>query len=144
MKKSFVMVYVVFLIMSIAFLSLFVVKISSYSSRIMKDFILYTQGKILLYDSKEMSKYFLYEARKEGKECLKNINFTYNNAIMRLDYVYPLAECIDEKIISSYKQANSIIAVNASVLLNSNKEVNEEIFLQKSFFIYPKFDKYKF
>ncbi|WP_279176681.1 hypothetical protein [Campylobacter insulaenigrae] len=144
MKKSFVMIYVVFLVIFISFLSMFIVKTLSYSSRIMKDYIFYTQGKILLYDFKEISKYFLYEAKKEGKECLENLKLNYNGILISIDYIYPLAKCINEKVISNYQQADSIIAVNIGILLNTDKGVNEEIFLQKSFFIYPKFDKYKF
>ncbi|MCR8706852.1 hypothetical protein [Campylobacter sp. W0066.2] len=37
-------------------------------------------------------------------------------------------------MIANDANAKSIIAVNISVLLNGNKAVNEEVFLQKSFF----------
>ncbi|HEC1748152.1 TPA: hypothetical protein R1707_000864, partial [Campylobacter lari] len=51
---------------------------------------------------------------------------------------YPLGECKNNKLIAKYIHAKSIIVVNISVLLNTNKAVNEEVFLQKSFFIYPR------
>ncbi|AJC86401.1 hypothetical protein [Campylobacter sp. RM16704] len=140
MKKSFAMIYTIFFILFISFMSLFIIKLSSYPPRIMKDLILYTQSKILLYDSKELSKYFLYQAHLEGKECLEYVYFEINNAKIKIDYVYPLGECINEKFIKNYDNAKSIIAVNVSVLTNDNTNVNEEIFLQKSFFIYPKLD----
>ncbi|HEG2580787.1 TPA: hypothetical protein SCV07_000071 [Campylobacter lari] len=53
MKKSFAMVYTISFILFISFVMVFIIKISSYSPRIMKDLTLYTQGKILLYDAKE-------------------------------------------------------------------------------------------
>ncbi|HEC1780433.1 TPA: hypothetical protein R1725_001571 [Campylobacter lari] len=94
----------------------------------------------MLHDAKELSKYFLYQAYLEGKECLKEYNFEYNNIKIRIDYTYPLGECKGYKLITNDTNAKSIIAVNISVLLNDNKAVNEEVFLQKSFFVYPKLD----
>ncbi|ECW8953913.1 hypothetical protein F5R70_00425 [Campylobacter lari] len=140
MKKSFAMVYTISFILFISFVMTFVIKISSYSPRIMKDLTLYTQGKILLHDAKELSKYFLHQAYLEGKECLNEYNFEYNNIKIRIDYAYPLGECKGYKLIANDANAKSIIAVNISVLLNDNKAVNEEVFLQKSFFVYPKLD----
>ncbi|MBF7049247.1 hypothetical protein IY972_02040 [Campylobacter volucris] len=144
MKKSFAMIYTIFLIIFVSFMVLSAIKIASYPPRIMKDLIFYTQGKIILFDAVELSKYFLYEARTQDKECLDEIKFNYNQAVVKIDYVYPLAKCDNGKIITDYENPNSIIAINVSVLLNANQGVNEEVFLQKSFFIYPKFDEYRF
>lgn len=137
-KKSFAMIYTIFFILFISFIMAFIIKISSYPPRIMKDLTLYTQGNILLHDAKEFAKYFLYQAYLEGKECLSEYNFEYNNTKIRIDYAYPLGECKNNKFIAKYVHAKSIVAVNISVLLNTNKAVNEEEFLQKSFFIYPR------
>lgn len=144
MKKSFAMIYTIFLIIFVSFMVLFAIKIASYPPRIMKDLIFYIRGEIILFDAVELSKYFLYEARTQDKECLDEIKFKYNQAVVKIDYVYPLAKCDNEKIITDYENPNSIIAINVSVLLNANQGVNEEVFLQKSFFIYPKFDEYRF
>ncbi|MBX2078150.1 hypothetical protein I9T54_01165 [Campylobacter peloridis] len=140
MKKSFIMFYTIFFILFISFLCFFIIKLSSYPPRIIKDFAFYTQAKILLHNSKELSKYFLYQAYNEKKECIETIYFQYANSKIRLDFVYPLGECKNAKFKANYDNAMSIVAVNASVLINDNKGVNEEIFLQRSFFIYPKFD----
>ncbi|OCX42263.1 hypothetical protein A7X81_03475 [Campylobacter ornithocola] len=140
MKKSFAMIYTIFFILFISFVLIFIVKIASYSPRIIKDLALYTQGKILLHDTKELSKYFLYQAFLEDKECLNEYNFEYNSIKIRIDYAYPLGECKNYKLVANYANVKSIVAVNISVLLNSDKAVNEEVFLQKSFFIYPKVD----
>ncbi|QOR00618.1 MULTISPECIES: hypothetical protein [unclassified Campylobacter] len=140
MKQAFAMVYTIFFIMFVAFVLVFVVKISSYTPRIMQDLILYTQGKILVLNSKEMSKYFLYQAYLEGKECIEQINFKYNNATVQIDYAYPLGRCENGQLLLDYEVTKAIVAVNVSVLLNENKSVNEEVFLQRSFFIYPKLD----
>lgn len=66
MKKSFAMVYAISFILFISFVMAFVIKISSYSPRIMKDLTLYTQGKILLHDAKELSKYFFISSLFRG------------------------------------------------------------------------------
>ncbi|CAM4097188.1 hypothetical protein [Campylobacter armoricus] len=140
MKKSFAMIYTIFFVLFVSFALLFIIKISSYPHRIMKDLTLYTQGKILLYDSKELSKYFLYNAFLEGKECIEDVYFEFNKAKIKMDYMYPLGECKNNSFVKNYDNALSIVAVNVSVLINDNTNVNEEVFLQKSFFIYPKFD----
>lgn len=138
MKKSFIMLFSILAFVFIAFIALFIIKISIYPSRIINDYSNYIQAKILILNSKELSKYFLYEARKNNIECLEFVEFNYpsKDDIFRIDYIYPLNKCENNKFKDDTK--NDIIIINSSVVINYNKSVNEEIFLKESFFIYPK------
>ena len=123
MKKSYIL-FSSFLI-SLSFMSLFVFLsfYTSYIPRYSNDVYKYTQAKILLNDTKELSKYFLYLSIQKNEKEPKNINFKYpnDNTIINIDYFYPK----DKKY----------AIINSSVFIK-NYNVNEEIYLNKKFIIY--------
>lgn len=143
MKRGFILLMSLLLLV---FVSLFVVlnlQISSYTPRHIRDLSLYTQAQILASNSLNLAKHFLIEAKKQGKECLNYAQFHYPKPkdIVRIDYFYPLQECENFRFIGTNADANlskeNIIIINISVLLNADSAVNEEIFVNKKAFIYP-------
>lgn len=148
-KKAYILLNVVFLILLLGFYLGFNLNLSSYAPRLLKDTHLYLQAKILAHDSKELAKYFLYRAKKENKECLNSVSFHYpkSDDTIRIDYFYAIATCENFKFTELNKDANlskdGVIIANISVALNSNKGVNEEIFINQKSFIYPKENFYK-
>lgn len=144
MKKAYILLSVVFLIISLGFYILLNLNLSSYAPRVLKDTHLYLQAKILARSSEELAKYFLYKAKEENKECLNSVSFNYPSLkdTIRIDYLYPIATCENFELRWINPDANlskdGVIVVNISVALNSHGEVNEEIFINQKTFIYTK------
>lgn len=149
MKKAYILLSTIFLIIFLGFYIALNLHLSSYVPRLIKDTHLYLQARILAHSSKEFAKYFLYEAKKENKECLNFVSFNYPTLedTIRIDYFYPLGMCENFKLKQINTDANlskdGIIIANISVALNSNKGVNEEIFINQKVFIYPKENFYE-
>ncbi len=149
MKKAYVLLSVVFLVILLGFYIHLNLNLSSYASRTLKDTHLYLQAKILAHSAKELAKYFLYEAKKQNKECLNFVSFNYPSAqdTVRIDYFYPIAVCENFKLKQINKDANlckdGIIIANISVRLNAHKGVNEEIFINQKAFIHAKKEFYE-
>ncbi len=149
MKKAYVLLGVLFLVFLIAFYLQLNFNISSYASRTLKDTRLYLQAKILAQNAKELAKYFLYEAKKQNKECLNSISFNYPSTrdSVNIAYFYPVASCENFKLTQINKDANlskdGVILVNISISLNAQKGVNDEIFINEKAFIYPKQEFYE-
>lgn len=143
MKKAYILVMSLILLVFVSFFVVFNLQISSFVPRYIKDLSLYMQAEILSKDFKELAKYVLVEAKKQGKECLNfvELNYPKQKDIIRVDYFYPLRECVNSRFIHTNKDANlskdNIIIINISVLLNADNGVNEEIFVNKKAFIYP-------
>lgn len=72
--------------------------ISSYTPKIIQDSYYYLQAQILSHNATQFSKYFLYQAKQENKECLDNIYFNYTKALIKIKYFYPIAQCVNFKI----------------------------------------------
>lgn len=142
MKKGFILLASLFLSTSVALIACLALYISDYNPRLIRDLQASVQASILQDDLVELSKYFLYEARKKGLACIRQIRFSYPNKddIISLDYVYPLGSCDDfGRLRALYKNISplKIVMLNSSVSLRTDYGVNEGIFKQKSFFIYP-------
>lgn len=135
MKKAYILFASFSIFLALIFCIIFMFNFSSYMPRFIKDYYKYTQAKILLNDSKELSKYFLYLLKNNNKECINNVKFNYPNkdTIISIDYFYPENKCINNKLIN--KQKTNFIIVKSSVYIKS-EYVNEEIYLDKRFFIY--------
>lgn len=130
MKRAYVLLMSLILLVCVSFFVVMNLQISSYTPRLIKDLSLYIQAQILAQNSKELAKYFLTQAQKQGKDCLKFVQFHYPKPsdTIRIDYFYPLQECANLDLNSS--KENPVI-INISVLLNANNAVNEEIFVNK-------------
>ena len=141
MKRAFLLLACIMLLLFVSFFSIFSINKSAYIPKYMKNIFLYTQAQILARDSRELAKYFLYEAKNKGKQCLDEIKFAYDNAQVLIQYLYPLRECENFTFTYTNKDANlskdNIIIANISVLLNEAKGVNEEIFVNEKIFLYP-------
>lgn len=143
MKKAYILVMSVLLLVSVSFFVIINLRLSSYAPRLIKDLSLYTQAQILARQSVEFAKYFLVEAKKQGVECLNFARFHYPKAkdSVRIDYFYPLRECENGRFTHTNADANlskdNIIVINISVSLNAGGAVNEEIFVNKKAFLYP-------
>lgn len=141
MKKAYVLLMSLLLLVCVSFFVITKLEISSYVPRYIKDLRLYIQAQILALDCKELAKYFLTQAQKQGKECLNFVEFHYPKPkdIIRIDYFYPLLECENSHFVNAetnLSQNNSII-INVTVLLNAGSGVNEEILVNKKAVIYP-------
>ena len=143
MKMGYILVMSLLLLVFVSFFVVFWLQISSYTPRHIRDLSLYTQAQILAHDSLNLAKHFLSEAKKQGKDCLEFAQFNYPQSadIVRIDYFYPLQECVNSSFISTNADANlskdNAIIINISVLLNANSAVNEEIFVNRKAVIYP-------
>lgn len=141
MKKGFLLFVCIITLIFVSFFTLFAVNKSAYIPKHIKNVFLYTQAKILSENSKELAKYFLYEAKSQGKQCIDKVKFKYENAQILIQYLYPLRECINFSFTDTNKDANlskdNIIISNISVLLNEGSGVNEEIFINENIFLYP-------
>lgn len=138
MKKAYILLSVIFLMLVVGFWLSFSFINSSYTSRTLSDTYTYLQAKIIADNAKELSKYFLYQAKKDGKQCLNSIIFSYPsiNDRVKIDYFYAFAKCKNDHLVEINKDANlskdGIIIVSVSVVLNQNSSVNEEIVVQKN------------
>lgn len=143
MKKAYVLALSVLLLASVSFFVVANLQLSSTAPRFVKDLRLYIQAQILANEGEEFAKYFLAQAKKQGKECLKFALFHYPSAkdSVRIDFLYPLAECENGRFVHTNTDTNlskhNVIIINTSVLLNADSAVNEEIFVNKKAFIYP-------
>lgn len=143
MKRAYILLMSVLLLVSVSFFVVANLHLSSYAPRFVKDLSLYTQAQILAHNGKDFAKYFLVQAKKQGKECLQFAQFHYPKAkdSIRIDYFYPLRECENGRFTHTNADANlskdNVIIINISVLLNADSAVNEEIFVNKKAFIYP-------
>lgn len=146
MKRGFVLLMSLILLVFVSFVAVLSLQISSYSPRQIKDLRLYTQGQILAHNSVDLAKYLLVKAKAQGQECLNFTQFHYPSAkdSVRIDYFYPLQECENGRLIHTNADVNlskdNVIIVNISVLLNADKGVNEEIFVNKKELLYPNED----
>ncbi|MBS4236106.1 hypothetical protein [Campylobacter vulpis] len=137
MKKAYVLLGVVFLTLFVGFSISVGLNISSYTPRFLKDSYAYTQAKILRTNTKELAKYALFQAKKEGFECLNSISFSYPNVKdkIKFEYFYAFAECQNGRLININSDANlskdGVIIVNISVFSKLNEGVNEENFINE-------------
>ncbi|MPV78280.1 hypothetical protein [Campylobacter hepaticus] len=142
MKKAYILFWTIFLILLISLWMSLSLNISNYTPKIIQDSYYFLQAQILSQNAIEFSKYFLYKAKEENKECLNDIHFNYAKALIKIKYFYPLSECINFKFSHFNKDANlskdGIIIAHISIALNSNKNVNDEIILTKDIILYPK------
>ncbi|MCR2062664.1 hypothetical protein [Campylobacter helveticus] len=136
MKKAYILLGVIFLVIFVGFLLSVGLNISSYTPRFLKDSYAYIQAKILSFNAKELAKYALFQAKKEGFECLNFINFSYPSAAnkIKIEYFYTIAECQNNRLVNLNPDANlskhGVIVVNISVAYQ-NEAVNEEIFINE-------------
>lgn len=141
MKKAYVLLSTIVILTLLAFLMSFSFSLASYVPRAIKDSYFYIRANIIAQNSKELSKYLLYKAKQEGKECLASTSFSYNKNIIKIEYFYALTECKNFKFGEFNQDANlskgGVIIVNVSVYA-PNDFVNEEIFVSKKFYLYPK------
>lgn len=139
MKKAYILLSVIILTTFIALWISLNLNISAYTPRAFLDTYDYLQAKIYTHDAKELAKYFLYKAKEENKECLEYAQIEHEKAVLRVDYLYPIAECENFKLKNINPDANlskdGIIILNISVAINSNTHVNEEIFINKKSFL---------
>ena len=146
MKRGFILLMSLLLLVFISFFVVLNLQISSYTPRHIRDLSLYTQAQILAQNGLNLAKYFLIQAKKQNKECLDYAEFNYPRAndLIRIDYFYPLQECKNFQFISTNKDANlskdNLIIVNISVLLNGKSRVNEEIFVNRKEVLYTNED----
>ena len=146
MKRGFVLLMSLILLVFVSFVAVLSLQISSYAPRQIKDLRLYTQAQILAHNSVDLAKYLLVKAKAQGQECLNFTQFHYPSAkdSVRIDYFYPLQECENGRLIHTKADVNlskdNVIIVNISVLLNADKGVNEEIFVNKKELLYPNED----
>ncbi|ELH3500297.1 hypothetical protein RPZ72_001378 [Campylobacter upsaliensis] len=137
MKKAYVLFGVVFLTLFVGFLMSVGLNISSYTPRFLKDNYAYTQAQILRSNAKELAKYALFQAKKEGFECLNSISFSYPSVKdkIKLEYFYAFAECQKGRLINVNPDVNlskdGVIIVNISVFSKLNEGVNEEILINE-------------
>ncbi|MFQ6341460.1 hypothetical protein [Campylobacter sp. VTCC 70190] len=142
MKKAYVLIWTIFLILLIGLWMSLSLNISGYTPKIIQDSYYYLQAQILSHNAKEFAKYFLYQAKQENKECLDNISFHYAKALIKIKYFYPIAGCINFKFSNFNPDANlsqdGLIIAHISIAFNSDLNVNDEILLTKSLILYPK------
>ncbi|KGI56489.1 hypothetical protein [Campylobacter sp. MIT 97-5078] len=144
MKKAYILLASLALLAFFSFTIIFYLKQTSYTPKRLKDAILHTQAQILLQDFKELSKLFLYEAKLQGKDCLESVSLNYPNPndFIVIRYFYPLGKCENFKLTQLNTDANlskdKLIIAHINILLNSQKVVNDEIFIQDTFTLYPK------
>lgn len=133
MKRAYVLLMSLILLVCVSFFVVMNLQISSYTPRLIKDLSLYIQAQILAQDSKELAKYFLTQAQKQGKDCLNFVQFHYPkpNDTIRIDYFYPLQECVNLRFVDLNSSKENFAIINISVLLNADNAVNEEIFVNK-------------
>ena len=146
MKRGFILLMSLLLLVFISFFVVLNLQISSYTPRHIRDLSLYTQAQTLAQNSLNLAKYFLLEAKKQGKECLDYAEFHYPKPkdTIRIDYFYPLQECENGRFTHTNTDANlsknNAIIINISVLLNADSSVNEEIFVNRKEVLYPNED----
>ena len=146
MKKAYILLTSLLLLVLVSFFAVFSLQISSYVPRQVKDLSLYVQAQLLARNSLNLAKYFLVQAKKQGKECLNFSQFHYpkDKDLIRIDYFYPLRQCENGRLIHTNADVNlskdNVIIVNIGVLLNADKGVNEEIFVNKKELLYPNED----
>lgn len=141
MKKAYVLIWTIFLILLISLWISLSLNITSYTPKMIQDSYDYLQAQILSHNATQFSKFFLYKAKQENKECLDNISFHYAKAYIKIHYLYPTAQCIDFKFSHPNPDANrsdSPIIAHISIDFNPDKNVNDEILLTKSLIIHPK------
>ncbi|TKX31734.1 hypothetical protein [Campylobacter estrildidarum] len=142
MKKAYILITLVFLISFLGFWLSLNTTISSYTPRFIRDSYYYLQAQILI--DEKLAKYLLYKAKLENKECLNSITLNYPNPNdkIKIDYYYPIAQCQNFKLVSINQDANlskdGVIIVHISVALNSQKGVNDEILINKTFILQAK------
>lgn len=165
MKKAYILIASLVLLVFLSAFMLANIHISSYAPRFAKDMKLYTQAEILGDDAPALARYFLSEAKKQGKDCLEFVEFNYPQTpfsqalpsksskktagaldaskganVLRFDFFYPLKSCENGLFVGKNADtnlsANAVVLVNFSVLLNANTAVNEEIFLNRKFVLY--------
>lgn len=138
MKKAYILLSVMFLVALVSFWFSLSLTTSSYTPRILSDTQDYLQARILAHNSKELAKYFLYKAKKDGKECLNSITLSYpsHEDKIRIDYFYALAECKNYKLHQINNDANlskdGVITISVNIALHQNNAVNEEILVHKN------------
>lgn len=138
MKRAYILLSVIFVVTMVGLWLSASFTSSSYAARILTDTYAYLQARILAQNSKNLAKYFLYLAKKEGKQCLNSITFSYPgpNDKVRMDYFYTIAECKNHQLQKINPDANlskdGVIIVSVGVALRQNLSVNEEIFVQKT------------
>ena len=143
MKRGFVLLMSLILLVFVSFVAVLSLQISSYTPRQIKDLRLYTQAQILAHNSVELAQYLLVKAKAQGQECLNFTQFHYPSAkdSVRIDYFYPLQECENGRLTHTNADTNlskdNVIILNISILLNAGKAVNDEIFINKKAYIYP-------
>lgn len=144
MKKGFILLTTLFLVVFVSFLASLSLHISSYQPRTLRDLKSFVQASLLLDESYELSKYLL-SLLKNKDECLGNVELTpFKGVKLYLSFIYPQADCINGYL-SHHDKPLEVIMVNASVGILQNKPndkkpkyaVNESVFLRKAFFIYP-------
>lgn len=142
MKKAYILLASLLLLVFVSFFMVSSLTISSYIPRQIRDLRLYVEAQILARDSVELAKFFLAQAKKQGKECLNSTLLNYADATIRIDYLYPLQECENFTLSRTNADANlskdNLIILNIGVLLNADTAVNEEIFINKKATIYPR------
>ncbi|HEE0025827.1 TPA: hypothetical protein R6S78_001802, partial [Campylobacter jejuni] len=106
MKKAYVLIWTIFLILLISLWMSLTLNISSYTPKIIQDSYHYLQAQILSHNATQFSKYFLYQAKQENKECLDNIYFNYTKALIKIKYFYPIAQCVNFKFSNFNPDAN--------------------------------------
>lgn len=142
MKKAYILITLIFLISFLGFWLSLNTTLLSYIPRFIRDTYYYLQAQILI--DKKLAKYLLYKAKLEDKECLNSIVLNYPNLNDRIQitYHYPIAQCENFKLISINQDANlsknGIIIAHINVALNSQKGVNDEILINKSFILRTK------
>lgn len=133
MKRAYVLLMSLILLVCVSFFVVMNLQISSYTPRLIKDLSLYIQAQILAQDSKELAKYLLIQAQKQGKDCLNFVQFHYPKPsdTIRIDYFYPLQECVNLRFVDLNSSKENFAIINISVLLNADNAVNEEVFVNK-------------
>ncbi len=111
MKKAYVLIWTIFLILLISLWMSLTLNISSYTPKIIQDSYYYLQAQILSHNATQFSKYFLYQAKQENKECLDNIYFNYTKALIKIKYFYPIAQGLISKNISSFNLQNNKLKI---------------------------------
>lgn len=142
MKKAYILITLIVLISFLGFWLSLNTTLLSYTPRFIRDTYYYLQAQILI--DEKLAKYLLYKAKLENKECLNSITLNYPNPNdqIQITYYYPIAKCEDFKLISINQDANlskdGIIIAHISVALNSQKGVNDEILINKTFILHTK------
>ena len=168
MKKAYILVASLALLVFLSVFMLANIHISSYAPRFAKDMKLYTQAEILGDDAPALARYFLQVAKNQGKDCLSFVEFNYPQApfsqgvsskntkkstttstldtskganVLRFDFFYPLKTC--ENGLLRGTNADTNLSANAVVLVNFSALLNANTAVNEEVFLNRKFVLYE-